>query len=52
MGAVEDSLFQIHKSAEKDSFNYGGRLNDMFIALHDYVEQGGCCSDRVDAGSV
>jgi len=39
MGAVEDSLFQIHKSAEKDSFNYGGRLNDMFIALHDYVEQ-------------
>jgi len=39
MGAVEDSLFQIHKSAEKDSFNYGGRLNDMFIALHGYVEQ-------------
>jgi hypothetical protein len=39
MGAVEDSLFQVHKTAEKDSFNYGGRLNDMFIALHDYVEQ-------------
>ena len=36
---VEDSLFQIHKTAEKDSFNYGGRLNDMFIALHEYVEQ-------------
>jgi hypothetical protein len=39
MSAVEDSLFQVHKTAEKDSFNYGGRLNDMFIALHDYVEQ-------------
>jgi photosystem II stability/assembly factor-like uncharacterized protein len=39
MSAVEDALFQVHKTAEKDSFNYGGRLNDMFIALHEYVEQ-------------
>jgi hypothetical protein len=39
MTAVEDALFQVHKTAEKDSFNYGGRLNDMFIALHEYVEQ-------------
>jgi photosystem II stability/assembly factor-like uncharacterized protein len=39
MSTVEDALFQIHKTAEKDSFNYGGRLNDMFIALLDYVEQ-------------
>lgn len=39
MGVVEDALFQVHKTAEKDSFNYGGRLNDMFIALHAYVEQ-------------
>ena len=39
MGVVEDALFQVHKTAEKDSFNYGGRLNDMFIALHEYVEQ-------------
>lgn len=36
---VEDALIQVHKTAEKDSFNYGGRLNDMFIALHEYVEQ-------------
>jgi hypothetical protein len=39
MGVVEDALIQVHKTAEKDSFNYGGRLNDMFIALHEYVEQ-------------
>ncbi len=39
ISAVEDALFQVHKTAEKDSFNYGGRLNDMFIALHEYVEQ-------------
>ncbi len=39
MSAVEDAIFQVHKTAEKDSFNYGGRLNDMFIALHEYVEQ-------------
>jgi photosystem II stability/assembly factor-like uncharacterized protein len=39
VGVVEDALFQVHKTAEKDSFNYGGRLNDMFIALHEYVEQ-------------
>jgi photosystem II stability/assembly factor-like uncharacterized protein len=39
MGVVEDALFQVHKTAEKDSFNYGGRLNDMFIALHEYVDQ-------------
>jgi photosystem II stability/assembly factor-like uncharacterized protein len=39
MSAVENALFQVHKTAEKDSFNYGGRLNDMFIALHEYVEQ-------------
>ena len=39
MTAVEDALIQVHKTAEKDSFNYGGRLNDMFIALHEYVEQ-------------
>jgi photosystem II stability/assembly factor-like uncharacterized protein len=39
MSVVEDALFQVHKTAEKDSFNYGGRLNDMFIALHEYVDQ-------------
>jgi hypothetical protein len=39
MGVVEDALFQVHKTAEKDSFNYGGRLNDMFIALLEYVDQ-------------
>jgi photosystem II stability/assembly factor-like uncharacterized protein len=39
MGVVEDALFQVHKTAEKDSFNYGGRLNDMFIALQEYVDQ-------------
>ena len=39
LAAVEDAVFQVHKTAEKDSFNYGGRLNDMFIALHEYVEQ-------------
>ncbi|HWO37946.1 MAG TPA: hypothetical protein VNO32_54935, partial [Candidatus Acidoferrum sp.] len=39
MSVVEDALFQVHKTAEKDSFNYGGRLNDMFIALQEYVDQ-------------
>ena len=39
MLAVEDALFQINKTAEKDSFNYGGRLNDMLIALESTVEQ-------------
>jgi chromatin segregation and condensation protein Rec8/ScpA/Scc1 (kleisin family) len=39
MNTVEDALVQINKTAEKDSFNYGGRLNDMFIALLEYVEQ-------------
>ncbi len=37
--AVEDALFQINKTAEKDSFNYGGRLNDMLIALESTVER-------------
>ncbi len=39
MSAVEDALFQINKTAEKDSFNYGGRLNDMLIALEAAVER-------------
>jgi photosystem II stability/assembly factor-like uncharacterized protein len=39
MTAVEDALFQINKTAEKDSFNYGGRLNDMLIALQSAVER-------------
>jgi photosystem II stability/assembly factor-like uncharacterized protein len=39
MSAVEDALFQINKTAEKDSFNYGGRLNDMLIALESTVER-------------
>ncbi len=37
--AVESELFQIKKRAVKDSFNYGGRLNDQFIALAGYVER-------------
>lgn len=37
--AVEDALYQINKSAEKDSFNYGGRLNDMLIGLEAAVER-------------
>ena len=37
--AVESELFQIKKRAVKDSFNYGGRLNDMYIALEGYVER-------------
>jgi len=40
MLAVEDALYQMNKTAEKDSFNYGGRLNDMFIALQSAVERG------------
>jgi photosystem II stability/assembly factor-like uncharacterized protein len=35
---VEDALFQMNKTAEKDSFNYGGRLNDMLIGLQSAVE--------------
>jgi photosystem II stability/assembly factor-like uncharacterized protein len=35
---IESELFQIKKRAVKDSFNYGGRLNDMYIALGGYVE--------------
>jgi hypothetical protein len=37
--AIEDALYQINKSAEKDSFNYGGRLNDMLIGLEAAVER-------------
>ena len=37
--AVETALFQVQKTAEKDSFNYGGRLNDMFIGLEAAVER-------------
>ncbi|HEV2387776.1 MAG TPA: hypothetical protein VGS20_11040 [Candidatus Acidoferrales bacterium] len=37
--AVESELFQIKKRSVKDSFNYGGRLNDMYIALEGYVDR-------------
>jgi photosystem II stability/assembly factor-like uncharacterized protein len=37
--AVEDALYQMNKTGEKDSFNYGGRLNDMLIGLEAAVER-------------
>lgn len=37
--AIEEELFQVRKTSVKDSFNYGGRLNDMVIALGASVER-------------
>jgi photosystem II stability/assembly factor-like uncharacterized protein len=37
--AIEEELFQVKKTSGKDSFNYGGRLNDMLIALGASVER-------------
>ncbi len=36
---IEGELFQMRKRAVKDSFNYGGKLNDMYIALEGYIER-------------
>ncbi len=37
--SIEEQLFQVKKTSVKDSFNYGGRLNDMLIALAASVER-------------
>jgi photosystem II stability/assembly factor-like uncharacterized protein len=37
--SIEEQLFQVKKTSVKDSFNYGGRLNDMLIALAASLER-------------
>ncbi len=44
--AIEEVLFQVKKTSGKDSFNYGGRLNDMLIALGASVERADAAPTR------
>jgi len=48
MGQVEETLIQVKKTAAKDSFNYGGRLNDQIIMLLNTVESADAAPTQQD----